>query len=107
MNELLYIMFFISKMRSQFHFSHPSMEMINIKLVQMENILFNLILESYHHIDIDIDEIIHIANKLSTTAKGSFEHEFIKRTSYNQQTYTKFFCMCVNISRISSTTIPM
>lgn len=121
-NELLYIIFFISKLRSYFHFSRKSMEIINIKLVHIENILFNILLEQDNN-EIDIDEIINITNKLSSSAKISddgyihayssgllrrpSDYEMTKHKSYNnKQTYTKYLCICVKISQISPTILP-
>ena len=102
-NELLYIMFFISKLRSHFHFSHTPMELINIKLVQIENMLFNLLLENDTYLGIDIDEIINITNTLSTSVKFSDIETFNKK-SY-KQSYTKFCCICIKIVPISTNVI--
>lgn len=104
-HELLYMIFFISKLRSYFHFSDKSMEIINIKLVRIENILFNLLLENDNNID--LDEIINITNDLSTSVKF-LNYEMCKNKSY-KKTYTKFLCICIKIAPIApiSTIIPM
>jgi hypothetical protein len=76
------------------------MELVNIKLVHIENMLFN-ILENENENGINIDAIINITNKLSSMKNLNCEP--IKKIY--KHPYTKFFCICMKIVPIDTTHI--
>jgi len=76
--DAIYILFFLSHLRTYFHFCTDEYKQINLELVRIENFILNDIITRHDSIKsknikklVDLDEIISISSALSTNAADS------------------------------------